>query len=48
MSTYVHERLTAETTKLREEIAGLRIDTAVNRSVPRGEINNLMKTKART
>jgi hypothetical protein len=33
--------------KLREEIAGLRIDNVVNRSVLRGEINSLMKTKAK-
>jgi hypothetical protein len=32
---------------LREEIAGLRIDTVVGRSVLRGEINDLMKKKTR-
>src|SRR5512139_2096546 len=33
--------------KLREEISALRIDNVVNRSVLRGEINSLMKTKTK-
>ena len=43
----IKKQLEAEATKLREEIAGLRIDTVVGRSVLRGEINNLMKTKTK-
>ncbi len=48
----IKKQLDAEATKLREEIAGLRIDEVVGRSVLRGEINELReagaKKKART
>ena len=43
----IKKQLDAEAVKLREEIAGLRIDTVVGRSVLRGEINDLMKKKTR-
>ena len=43
----IKKQLDVEATKLREEIAGLRIGTVVGRSVLRGEINDLMKTKTK-
>jgi hypothetical protein len=45
MSTYVHERLSAETTKLREEfnreLGSLRADMTIDRAIKRGEVSQL-------
>jgi hypothetical protein len=41
MSEYAHARLTAESKKLREEIASLRADQTIDRAITRGEVSQL-------
>jgi hypothetical protein len=43
MSEYVHKRLDAEATKLREEIGQLRADLTLARALMKGEISEIVR-----